>query len=196
MPYSSSASHASTISRRPSHSSSFGGNVLPASIQSQYQDLINNPEMLKQMQELIQSQQGSRHDCSPSSHRHRSRSSHRHRSSSSHRHRSRSSRRHRSSSSHRHRSRSSHRNRSPSLHRNHSPSSHRNRSPSSHRNRSPSSHRNRSRSRSSYHRSRRYCCLFDSSLSLYHSSSESTHPKPVSIKREASRSTRSISLSR
>lgn len=172
MPYSSSASHASTISRRPSHSSSFGSNVLPASIQSQYQDLINNPEMLKQMQELIQSQQGSRHDCSPSSHRHRSRSSHRHRSSSSHRHRSRSSRRHRSSSSHRHRSRSSHRNRSPS------------------------SHRNRSRSRSSYHRSRRYCCLFDSSLSLYHSSSESTHPKPVSIKREASRSTRSISLSR
>lgn len=178
MPYSSSASHASTISRRPSHSSSFGSNVLPASIQSQYQDLINNPEMLKQMQELIQSQQGSRHDRSPSSHRHRSRSSHRHRSSSSHRHRSRSSRRHRSSSSHRHRSRSSHRNRSPSLHRNHSPSSHRNRS--------PSSHRNRSRSRSSYHRSRRYCCLFDSSLSLYHSSSESTHPKPVSIKREAS----------
>lgn len=172
MPYSSSASHASTISRRPSHSSSFGSNVLPASIQSQYQDLINNPEMLKQMQELIQSQQGSRHDRSPSSHRHRSRSSHRHRSSSSHRHRSRSSRRHRSSSSHRHRSRSSHRNRSPS------------------------SHRNRSRSRSSYHRSRRYCCLFDSSLSLYHSSSESTHPKPVSIKREASRSTRSISLSR
>lgn len=188
MPYSSSASHASTISRRPSHSSSFGSNVLPASIQSQYQDLINNPEMLKQMQELIQSQQGSRHDRSPSSHRHRSRSSHRHRSSSSHRHRSRSSRRHRSSSSHRHRSRSSHRN--------HSPSSHRNRSPSSHRNRSPSSHRNRSRSRSSYHRSRRYCCLFDSSLSLYHSSSESTHPKPVSIKREASRSARSISLSR
>ena len=182
MPYSSSASHASTISRRPSHSSSFGSNVLPASIQSQYQDLINNPEMLKQMQELIQSQQGSRHDLSPSSHRHRSRSSHRHRSSSSHRHRSRSSRRHRS--------RSSHRNRSPSLHRNHSPSSHRNRSPSSHRNRSPSSHRNhsrsRSRSRSSYHRSRRYCCLFDSSLSLYHSSSESTHPKPVSIKHEAS----------
>lgn len=172
MPYSSSASHASTISRRPSHSSSFGSNVLPASIQSQYQDLINNPEMLKQMQELIQSQQGSCHDRSPSSHRHRSRSSHRHRSSSSHRHRSRSSRRHRSSSSHRHRSRSSHRNRSPS------------------------SHRNRSRSRSSYHRSRRYCCLFDSSLSLYHSSSESTHPKPVSIKREASRSTRSISLSR
>ena len=172
MPSSSSASHASTISRRPSHSSSFGSNVLPASIQSQYQDLINNPEMLKQMQELIQSQQGSRHDRSPSSHRHRSRSSHRHRSSSSHRHRSRSSRRHRSSSSHRHRSRSSHRNRSPS------------------------SHRNRSRSRSSYHRSRRYCCLFDSSLSLYHSSSESTHPKPVSIKREASRSTRSISLSR
>ena len=170
MPYSSSASHASTISRRPSHSSSFGSNVLPASIQSQYQDLINNPEMLKQMQELIQSQQGSRHDRSPSSHRHRSRSSHRHRSSSSHRHRSRSSRRHRSSSSHRHRSRSSHRNRSPS------------------------SHRNRSRSRSSYHRSRRYCCLFDSSLSLYNSSSESTHPKPVSIKREASRSARSISL--
>lgn len=157
MPYSSSASHASTISRRPSHSSSFGSNVLPASIQSQYQDLINNPEMLKQMQELIQSQQGSRHDRSPSSHRHRSRSSHRHRSSSSHRHRSRSSRRHRSSSSHR--------------------------------NRSPSSHRNRSRSRSSYHRSRRYCCLFDSSLSLNHSSSESTHPKPVSIKREASHST-------
>ncbi|KAK8830035.1 hypothetical protein WA556_000678 [Blastocystis sp. ATCC 50177/Nand II] len=35
MPYSSSASHASTISRRPSHSSSFGSNVLPASIQSQ-----------------------------------------------------------------------------------------------------------------------------------------------------------------
>lgn len=165
MPYSSSASHASTISRRPSHSSSFGSNVLPASIQSQYQDLINNPEMLKQMQELIQSQQGSRHDCSPSSHRHRSRSSHRHRSSSSHRHRSRSSRRHRSSSSHRHRSRSSHRNHSPSLHRNHS------------------------RSRSSYHRSRRYCCLFDSSLSLNHSSSESTHPKPVSIKREAPHST-------
>lgn len=180
MPYSSSASHASTISRRPSHSSSFGSNVLPASIQSQYQDLINNPEMLKQMQELIQSQQGSRHDRSPSSHRHRSRSSHRHRSSSSHRHRSRSSRRHRSPSSHRHRSRSSHRNRSPS----------------SHRNRSPSLHRNRSRSRSSYHRSRRYCCLFDSSLSLNHSSSESTHPKPVSIKREASRSARSISLSR
>ena len=196
MPYSSSASHASTISRRPSHSSSFGSNVLPASIQSQYQDLINNPEMLKQMQELIQSQQGRRHDRSPSSHRHRSRSSHRHRSSSSHRHRSRSSRRHRSSSSHRHRSRSSHRNRSPSSHRNHSPSLHRNRSPSLHRNHSPSSHRNRSCSRSSYHRSRRYCCLFDSSLSLYHSSSESTHPKPVSIKREASRSARSISLSR
>ena len=188
MPYSSSASHASTISRRPSHSSSFGSNVLPASIQSQYQDLINNPEMLKQMQELIQSQQGSRHDRSPSSHRHRSRSSHRHRSSSSHRHRSRSSRRHRSRSSHRNRSPSLHRNHSPSSHRNRSPSSHRNRSPSSHRNRSPSSHRNRSRSRSSYHRSRRYCCLFDSSLSLYHSSSESTHPKPVSIKREASRS--------
>ena len=189
MPYSSSASHASTISRRPSHSSSFGSNVLPASIQSQYQDLINNPEMLKQMQELIQSQQGSRHDRSPSSHRHRSRSSHRHRSSSSHRHRSRSSRRHRSSSSHRNRSSSSHRHRSRSSHRNRSPSSHRNRSPSSHRNHSPSSHRNRSRSRSrsrsSYHRSRRYCCLFDSSLSLYHSSSESTHPKPVSIKHEA-----------
>ena len=185
MPYSSSASHASTISRRPSHSSSFGSNVLPASIQSQYQDLINNPEMLKQMQELIQSQQGSRHDRSPSSHRHRSRSSHRHRSSSSHRHRSRSSRRHRSSSSHRHRSPSSHRNRSSSSHRHRSRSSHRNHSPSSHRNHSPSSHRNRSRSRSSYHRSRRYCCLFDSSLSLNHSSSESTHPKPVSIKREA-----------
>lgn len=147
MPYSSSASHASTISRRPSHSSSFGNNVLPASIPSQYQDLINNPEMLKQMQELIQSQQGSRHDRSPSSHRHRSRSSHRHRSRSSRRHRSSSSHRNRSSSSHRHRSRSSHRHHSPS------------------------SHRNRSRSRSSYHRSRRCCCLLDSSPSLSYPSS-------------------------
>ena len=146
MPYSSSASYASTISRRPSRSSSFGSNALPSSVQSQYANLINNPEMMKQVEELFKSQQGNRfnsHDRSPSPYhrspsRNRSRSVHSHRSKSSHRHRSRSSHRHRSRSSHRHRSRSSHR-------RSFSPS-----------------YRSRSRS---YHRSRRnYSCLFDSSF--------------------------------
>ena len=43
MPYSSSASHTSHIGRRAT-STPFGSNALPVDLQSQYMNLINNPE--------------------------------------------------------------------------------------------------------------------------------------------------------